>query len=121
MRRRARITTALAAMALIGGCQGGSTGGYRRSAAKPEPALSSADVVADGSGSGTVISKSPPPTVGIVERHPLFYKPREIYNNAGNNKVVKVAGAAIVGVPMGIAGELRQIVVGAPAKQATAY
>jgi hypothetical protein len=100
------------------GCQSGSMGSYRRSAAKPsEPALSSVDE----DSSGTVISKSPPPTVGFVERHPLFYKPREIYNNSGNNRVVKVAGATIVGIPMGIAGELRQIVVGTPSTTPPAF
>jgi hypothetical protein len=99
------------------GCQGGSMGSVRRSAAKPEPALTASG----DDGSGTVISKSPPPAVGFVDRHPLFYKPREIYNNSGSNRVVKVAGAAIVGVPMGLAGELRQIVVGAPAEPRPAF
>ncbi len=118
MRRCARLITALAALGAVGmlGCQGG-TGGYRRAAAKPEPSLAAAD---EG-GSGFVVSKPPPPEVGVVERHPLLYKPREIYNSAGNNKIVKVAGATIVGVPMGIAGEIRQILVGTPQTPAPAF
>jgi hypothetical protein len=118
MRRRARLITTLAALGAVGmvGCQGG-TGGYRRAAAKPEPSLAAAD---EG-GSGFVVSKPPPPEVGVVDRHPLFSKPREVYNNAGNNKIVKVAGATIVGVPMGIAGEIRQIIVGVPATSPPAF
>ncbi|HWE36564.1 MAG TPA: hypothetical protein VG406_08360 [Isosphaeraceae bacterium] len=118
MRRRARLITTIAVLATAGilGCQGG-TGGYRRSAAKPEPSLAAAD---EG-GSGFVVSKPPPAEISVVDRHPLFSKPREVYNNAGSNKIVKVAGATIVGVPMGIAGEIRQILVGTPQTPAPAF
>ncbi len=118
MRRRARLFMALAVLTTAGmlGCESG-TGGYRRAAAKPEPSLAASD---DG-GSGFVVSKPPPPEVSVVDRHPLLYKPREIYNSAGNNKIVKVAGATIVGVPMGIAGEIRQIIVGTPSKTVSSF
>jgi hypothetical protein len=47
-----------------------------------------------------------------VDRHPLFSKPRQYYESTGNNKVAKTAAAAVLGVPAGIYGELKQIVVG---------
>jgi hypothetical protein len=50
----------------------------------------------------------------FVERHPLLYKPRDYYENSGENKVVKTAAAVVVGVPVGIVTELKQIVVGSP-------
>jgi hypothetical protein len=109
-RRRAEIWRVLALAGLVG-CQSGSTGS-RRSVLKPkEPGLA----MAGEAEPGVIVEKPPPAAPAFVERHPLFYKPREIYNNSGKNKIVKVAGATIVGVPMGIAGELKQIVVGAPA------
>ena len=116
MRRRACSMMMLAGL-FLAGCQSGSMSGVRRSAAKPEPALTASG----DDGSGLVVSKPPPPAVGFVDRHPLLYKPREIYNSSGNNRIVKVAGAAVVGVPMGVFGELRQIVVGAPAEPRPAF
>jgi hypothetical protein len=56
----------------------------------------------------------PASTLTWVDRHPLFSKPRDYYDNSGTNKVVKTAAAAVIGVPAGIFGELKQIVVGAP-------
>ena len=38
--------------------------------------------------------------------------PRDYYESSGNNKVVKSAAAAVIGVPAGLYGEIRQIVVG---------
>jgi len=99
----------LAGLALMGGpgCQGTSS---RRTVANAEPELS----INGEKGSGFASASRPPArTVGIVERHPLLSKPREMYDKSGNNKVVKVAGATLVGIPMGVAGELRQIFVGA--------
>ena len=49
-----------------------------------------------------------------VDRHPLFIKPREYYDNSGSNRVVKAAAATVIGVPAGIIGEIKQIVVGTP-------
>jgi hypothetical protein len=50
----------------------------------------------------------------FVERHPLLYKPRDYYESAGSNTAVKTAAAVVVGVPVGIVTEIKQIVVGAP-------
>jgi hypothetical protein len=90
------------------GCQSGAPT-QRRVAAKPEPALS-----ASGDPGGIVVSTPPPAQVTFVDRHPLFSKPRDYYETSGNNTLVKVAGATLVGIPVGIVGELRQIVVGQP-------
>jgi len=53
--------------------------------------------------------------VTFVDRHPLLSKPRDYYESSGNNKVVKTLAAGVVGVPAGLFGELKQIVVGRPA------
>lgn len=113
MKRRLAIVFPLLALAGLAGCQSGSTSGYRRSAARPvEPGLAMAG---ESGEPGTIVEKPPrPPRAEWVDRHPLFTRPREVYESSGNNRVVKVAGATIVGIPMGIAGELRQIVVGSP-------
>jgi hypothetical protein len=108
-RRRAELGIVLA-LAGLAGCQSGASGS-RRTALKPkEPELA----MAGEAEPGVIVEKPPPAPPAFVERHPLLYKPREVYNSAGSNKIVKVAGATIVGIPMGIAGELKQIVVGAP-------
>src|SRR5262245_57112336 len=65
----------------------------------------------------TVVEGAPPPSraVTFVDRHPLLYKPREYYDTTtGKSKVVKAAAATVIGVPAGVFGELKQIVVGAP-------
>lgn len=96
----------LAAIALAG-CKGGPS---RRTLASAEPALSPPI----DEGSTTVVSASPSQGTTFVDRHPLLFKPREYYTQSGNNPLVKSAAAVVVGVPAGILGELKQIVVGAP-------
>jgi hypothetical protein len=59
---------------------------------------------------------APGTQVSWVDRHPLFSRPREYYETTPSNKVVKAAAATVIGVPAGIFGELRQIVVGTPAE-----
>ena len=86
----------------LSGCQGA---GSPRRVAVAEPGLA---VPGD---SGTAIAEAPP-AVTIVDRHPLLSKPRDYYESSGNNKIVKTAAAAVIGVPAGVVGELRQIVVG---------
>ena len=54
-------------------------------------------------------------SVSFVDRHPLLRKPQQYYDNTKSNKVVKTAAAAVVGVPAGLVGEIKQIVIGAPA------
>lgn len=65
---------------------------------------------------GTTIATTPPTTksVTFVDRHPMLYKPRDYWDGAGENKVVKATAATVVGIPAGIVGELKQIVVGRP-------
>jgi hypothetical protein len=89
------------------GCQSGAP----RRVASAEPGLSP-----PAEPGATVVEAHPPsaPTVTWVDRHPLFSKPRDYYESSGNNKVVKTAAATVIGIPAGIVGELRQIVVGAP-------
>jgi hypothetical protein len=67
---------------------------------------------------GTVNSAtSPPPVVkstSFVDRHPLFYRPRDYWETSGNNTVVKAAAATFIGIPAGIFSETRQILTGVP-------
>ena len=70
-------------------------------------------------GEAPVVVEEPPlaaaPAVSYIDRHPLFSKPREYYENStSNNKLVKTAAATFVGVPVGFYGEVKQIFVGAP-------
>ena len=87
------------------GCQGS---GSRRATA-PEPSLSG---TVDSN--GAVAQAPQPKTVSYVDRHPLLSKPRDYWENAGDNKIIKAGAATFVGVPVGIYSELKQIVVGAP-------
>jgi len=99
------ILSALASS--LAGCQGA---GSRRSAAAPEPGLSGAL----DSGSTIVAEPAPAKSVAYVDRHPMFSKPRDYWESAGDNKFKKAAAATFVGVPVGLYGEIKQIVVGAP-------
>ena len=54
--------------------------------------------------------------VTFVDRHPLLSKPRHYYQTSGDNKFVKSMAAGVIGVPAGVVGELKQIVVGRPAE-----
>jgi hypothetical protein len=97
---------ALSALVLtVSGCQG--TGSRRA----PEPALSGA---LDQNQSGPIVDSAPSKTVTYVDRHPVLSKPREYWDNSGDNKVVKAAAATFIGVPVGLYGEVKQIVVGTP-------
>ncbi len=83
--------------------------GQKRVAAS-EPSLSGS---VDG---GTTVAATPPPATSLtwVDRHPIFSRPRDMYETTNSNKVVKTAAAAVVGIPVGFVGEIRQIVVGNP-------
>lgn len=90
------------------GCQGA---GPRRTVVTPEPGLAGpTDSDTTVAGKGT-----PGRTVGWVDRHPLFSKPRDYWDTSGDNKIVKAAAATFVGVPVGMYGEVKQIIVGTPA------
>ena len=104
------IASLLVVLGISAGCQGV---GRPRTVVSPEPSLSGAiesdTTVADGT--RTV---APVKTTTVVDRHPLFSKPRDYWETSGDNKVVKAAAATFVGVPVGIYGEFKQIIVGAP-------
>lgn len=104
--KTARVALVLVlGVAAFSGCQSSA---QRRVATAPEPGL-------DGPGAAVVAAPArPASTVTFVDRHPLFSKPRDYYESSGQNKVVKVAAATVIGVPVGLFGELKQIVVGAP-------
>lgn len=112
MRRRHGLIAMTLGAALMGlsGCQG--TTPPRRSAAvaSSEPSLA----MPGDPEPGRVASKPPTRKSGIVDRHPLLSKPRDLYDQSGNNTIVKAAGATLVGIPLGVYGELKQIVVGRP-------
>jgi hypothetical protein len=103
------------AFGMSSGCKSNSSS--TRTVVSPEPSISSAA----GSDSVIVEGNPPPPvkTVGVVDRHPLFSKPRDYWESSGDNKIVKAAAATFVGVPVGMYGEVKQIIVGAP--PATSY
>ncbi|WP_422926375.1 hypothetical protein [Singulisphaera sp. PoT] len=111
MQGRAWIAVGL--LAVASGCRSGPSS---RSVASSEPPLA-----AVGEPGTTVIDAPPPRTVTWVDRHPLFSKPRQYYESSGDNKVVKTAAATVIGIPAGVVGELKQIVVGTPAATAPPY
>jgi hypothetical protein len=94
------------AVGMNSGCQ---SAGRPRTVVTPAPSVSGT-VDDDGSRVGT----TPVRDVTWVDRHPLFFKPREYWDTSGDNKVVKAAAATLVGVPVGIYGEVKQIIVGTP-------
>ncbi len=85
-------------------------GPSKRNLASSEPAL----VPGDSEVAIVDRAKPVPGTVTVVERHPLLSKPKQYYDDTNSNKVAKTAAAAFIGVPAGIYGELKQIVVGVP-------
>lgn len=97
------LTTALA----VPGCH---------SAHSPKAAMAEPPLAPIADADGTTIATAPPTTksVTFVDRHPFLYKPRDYWEGAGDNKVVKATAATVVGIPAGIVGELKQIVVGRP-------
>jgi hypothetical protein len=73
-----------------------------------EPPLAGGTVVGD-----PVIDGGARP-VTFVDRHPLLSKPRDVYHNTNHHKVVRVAAATVVGVPVGVVCETGQIIKGCP-------
>ena len=65
-------------------------------------------------GGGTVVQSGPVVKTGFASRHPLFYKPGQVYHNMGHGPITKTSAAVFVGVPAGVVGEVKQIVVGQP-------
>jgi hypothetical protein len=90
------------------GCQ---SPGAPRTVISPEPSFS-----ANVDGDGSKVATAPTRNVTFVDRHPMFSKPRDYWETSGDNKVVKAAAATFVGVPVGLYGEVKQIIVGTPAE-----
>src|SRR5262249_3278158 len=109
--RTAAQTRTWAAVALavwLGATAAGCRSAPARKTASAEPGLSDP---------GTTVVEAAPPagsTMTWVDRHRLFAKPREYYETAGNNPIAKPPAPTVIGIPAGIFGEIRQIVVGAP-------
>ena len=114
--QRLGLWITLAAL-LITGCDSSLPRRRPGGLAANEPGL---DGPAAGSG-GTVVEAPPAKAraISFVDRHPLFSKPRDLYESSGDNVVVKGAAATLVGIPVGLFGEMRQIVVGRPPDNAT--
>ena len=108
MRGLQQRTVAALLMALAAaGCSGGPS---KRTLASSEPVL----VPSDPDVATVNRAKPMPSTVSVVDRHPLLSKPRDYYEKTDSNKAAKTAAAGLIGVPAGIYGELKQIVVGVP-------
>jgi hypothetical protein len=118
--RGTRVRAAgLMLMLVASGCSSSGYGVRRpRSVAVAEPGLEvgPGTVVEGGLGpkSGTIAAVPPDRQATFVDRHPLFSKPRDYYESSGDNRIVKAAAATFVGIPVGLFGEARQIVVGTP-------
>ena len=104
-RRAACIAIAAASLAIHSGCHHG----FQRRAALQDSEIASAD----GFDSGQIVTG---PRVSFVDRHPLLSKPVEWYERGGPNPILGTLAGAVVGVPAGVLGEVRQIIVGCPVK-----
>jgi hypothetical protein len=88
------------------GCAGTKN---HRPIARAEPPL---DVTA---GDAPLVADAPQARpADFADRHPLLATPRDIYQNVNRGPITKAAAATIVGVPAGLFGEMKQIVVGTP-------
>jgi hypothetical protein len=105
-------------LATTAGCRGHNKRAARLASAEPTlelPADGGETIIqGDASGkSGTVVAAAPG-DAKFVDRHPMFSAPRDYYNNTNSNKIVKTGAAVVVGVPMGVYGEVKQIFTGGP-------
>lgn len=115
MRTGTRLTILSALLlGLLSGCQGM---GRRGRMAAAEPPLD----LGPSAGPTLVQAEPPPRSVTWVDRHPMFAAPRDLYNNTNGSKAVKVASATVVGVPVGVFGEIKQIVTGTPPELRNGY
>jgi hypothetical protein len=102
--------TLAATVLAASGCHGAG----RRRGIADEPALSGLDAE-----DKAYLDAPAVVPMSTVDRHPILYKPREYWDNSGDNRFVKAAAATFVGVPAGVVGEVRQIFVGAPPRTTT--
>ena len=84
--------------------------GGHRPFARAEPSL----IDPYDAGASELAEVPAPRTVTFVDRHPLLSRPRDYYQSSGQNPVVKATAATVIGIPAGVFGEIRQIVVGQP-------
>lgn len=87
----------------VSGCHRGA---FYRGGMVADPALVTTEP-------GVIISDVPE-RVTFVDRHPLLRKPVEYYHEKCGSTFCKLATATFLGVPVGILGEARQIIVGCP-------
>ncbi len=100
----------LAAIICFSGCK---SAGSRQNTFSSEPILTDPGRISAAPDS-VELDPLPPPRVSAVERHPLLRKPVEYYEGIESGPVGKTASAVLIGVPAGVAGEIRQIVAGSP-------
>jgi hypothetical protein len=101
-----------AAVILCSAAAGCRTAPNRTAAAEPGMTTASPTLGAPVEPGGTAVASAS--SAAWYDRHPLFSRPKHYYDSTQSNKVVKVGVATVVGVPAGIFGEMKQIVVGAP-------
>jgi hypothetical protein len=106
------IGVLILSVSLVTGCQ--SSGSKRPPTVISPPPTVSEGGISEGGGAEKSIAPTPASTTSFVDRHPLFYKPREYWQTSGDRKIVKAAAATFIGVPAGFVGEFRQIIVGGP-------
>lgn len=106
---RAGLLLLAALVPAMAGCRG--TNGSRSLFASEPPLIDPY-----GGGSGALVAEAPARQVTFVDRHPLLSKPAYYYESSGDNPLVKATAATVIGIPAGIVGEMRQIVVGQPAE-----
>ncbi len=111
-----KVVALSATLAIVAGCSGGPS---KRTLASSEPGLST--VPGDTDVAIVDRAKPVPSSTTFVDRHPLFYKPRDYYESTSSNKAAKTAAAVVLGLPTGLYGELKQIVVGAPATSPSGF
>jgi hypothetical protein len=102
-------------VSILSGGIGCKSYGPSRTVVTPEPPLAGPLPETDGvTVADATRDVAPVKSVTWVDRHPLFYKPRDYYDTAGTNPFVRVGAATFVGVPVGLFYEVKQIVVGTP-------
>jgi len=101
-KRHGWVAWALIAVGLTG-CHGKVF--HRHAGYGTDPAL----VVGD---TGEFVSAAEP--LSFADRHPLLRKPGEVYHKTCCHKAGKLAAATFIGVPVGAAGEIWQIIKGCP-------
>jgi hypothetical protein len=110
----------LLSLVVVTGCQSSVPRRRPGALASNEPGLDPAP----GTGPGTSIVEAPtarPRSLSFVDRHPIFSRPRDLYESSGDNVIVKGAAATVVGIPAGVFGEMKQIVVGRQPDSPGAY